>query len=93
MRTKINAAVADVREEHNAKRLSWNMDYIQRLIRPYPINNQVDAALRKMEDDTWRLECERSYADEGEGAIDDSKDDGGFRRGTQRGGGGGGGGG
>ena len=36
MRTKIVSAVAEIREEHNAKRVSWNMEYIQRIIRPYP---------------------------------------------------------
>ena len=51
MRAKINSAVATVREEHNAKRLSWNMEDIQRIIRPYPKNKTVEATLRKMEDD------------------------------------------
>ena len=36
MRAKINSAVADIREEHDAKRLSWAVEDIQRIIRPYP---------------------------------------------------------
>ena len=36
MRTNINSAVADIREEHNAKRLSWTVEDIKRIIRPYP---------------------------------------------------------
>ena len=38
MRTNINSAVADIREEHNAKRLSWTVEDIKRIIRPYPKN-------------------------------------------------------
>ena len=49
MRANINAAVKDVREEHNAIRLNWAVGDVQRIIRPYPINQHVDAVLRK-----WR---------------------------------------
>ena len=36
MRAKMNFAVAEVREEHKANRLRWNVEDIQRIIRPYP---------------------------------------------------------
>ena len=49
MRAKINVAVNEVREEHNANRLNWTVEDIQHTIRPHPINQQVEAALR-----TWR---------------------------------------
>ena len=75
MRAKINSAVAEIREEHNAKRLSWNVEDIQRIIMPYPKHQKVDAVLRKMEDDTWIPEGECVYEDEGEGKSDDSEDD------------------
>ena len=75
MRAKIISAVADIREEHNAKRLSWNVEDIQRIIMPYPKHQKVDAVLRKMEDDTWIPEGERVYEDEGEGKSDDSEDE------------------
>ena len=51
------------------------MGDVQRIIRPYPTNQQVDAVLRKMEDVTWLPACERSYDDEGEGKSDDSADE------------------
>ena len=47
MRAKIKSAVKEIREEHSAKRLMWNVEDVQRIIRPYPINQQIDAALRK----------------------------------------------
>ena len=75
MRAKINSAVATVREEHNAKRLIWNVEDLQRIIKPYPIHQKVDAVLRKMEDDTWLPEGECVYEDEGEGKSDDSEDE------------------
>ena len=52
MRAKISSAVAEIREEHSAKRLSWNVEDIKRIIKPYPINKKADAVLRNMEDDT-----------------------------------------
>ena len=75
MRSKINSAVAEIREEHNARRLSWNVEDIQRIILPYPKHEKVDAVLEKMEDDTWIPEGERVYEDEGEGKSDDSEDE------------------
>ena len=90
MRAKINSAVATVREEHNAKRLSWNVEDIKRIIRPYPINRQGDAVLRNIEDDTWIPEGECVYAERGRGEERRFRGRGGFRTGTQRGGGGGG---
>ena len=75
MRSKINSAVAEIREEHNARRLSWNVEDIQRIIPSYPKHQKADAALRKMEDDTWILEGECVYEDEGEGKSDDPEDE------------------
>ena len=75
MRSKINSAVAEIREEHNARRLSWNVEDIQRIILPYPKHEKVDAVLEKMEDDTWIPEGECVYEDEGEGKSDDSEDE------------------
>ena len=46
MRAKINSTVKNVREEHNAKRLMWNVEDVQRIIKPYPIHKKVDAVLR-----------------------------------------------
>ena len=49
MRPKTNIAVKEVREEHSAGRLGWNVEDIQRIIKPYPPQPNVDAVLRK-----WR---------------------------------------
>ena len=35
LRTNINSAVKEIREEHSAKRLSWNVEDIKRIIKPY----------------------------------------------------------
>ena len=51
------------------------MEDVKRIIKPYPINRQVDAILRKMEDDTWIPEGECPYAEEGEGESDDPEDE------------------
>ena len=67
MRATINSAVKEIREEHSAGRIGWNVEDIKRIIKPYPTNKQVDAILRNMEDDTWILEGECVYAEEGEG--------------------------
>ena len=75
MRTKTNSAVKGMREEHSAKRLMWNVEDVQRIIKPYPIHKKVDAVLRKMEDDTWLPEGESAYEDEGEGNSDDSENE------------------
>ena len=75
MRAKINSAFKEIREEHSAKRLSWNVEDIKRIIKPYPINKKVDAVLRKMEDGTWIPEGECVYAEEGEGKSDDPEDE------------------
>ena len=75
MRAKIKSAVKEIREEHSAKRLMWNVEDVQRIIKPYPIHKKVDAVLRKMEDDTWLPEGECAYEDEGEGKSDDSEND------------------
>ena len=51
MRAKINAAVADVREEVRAGRLKWTYDSVRRLLRPYPKRGKVDRVLEKIGDD------------------------------------------
>ena len=75
MRANINFAVKEVREEHSARRLNWNMEDIQRIIAPYPPQPNDDAALRYMEDGTWILEGESAYEDEGEGNSDESENE------------------
>ena len=75
MRAKLNFAVQEVREEHSARRLNWNMEDIKRIIKPYPSQPRVDAVLRNMEDGTWLPEGERPYEDEGEGKSDDSENE------------------
>ena len=40
-----------------------------------PDKQNVDGVLRNMEDDTWSLEGECAYADEGEGKVYDSEDE------------------
>ena len=75
MRAKINSAVKEIREEHSAGRIGWNVEDIKRIIKPYPADKKVDAILRKMEDDTWIPEGECVYAEEGEGKSDDSEDE------------------
>ena len=75
MRAKINFAVKEIREEHSAGRIGWSVEDVKRIIKPYPINKQVDAILRNMEDDTWIPEGECPYAEEGEGDSDDSEDE------------------
>ena len=89
MRTKINSAGKETREEHSAKRPSWNVEDIKRIIKPYPINHKVDAALGKMEYGTWIPDGECAYAEEGDGEEQRFRGRGGFRRGTQPGVGGG----
>ena len=78
MRANINFAVNEVREEHRAKRLNWNMYDIKRIIKSYPPQPRVDAVLRNIEDDTRLLEGERPYEDEGEGKSDDSENEEGY---------------
>ena len=75
MRAKINSAVAEVQEEIAAKRLGWNVEDVKRIIRPYPKNEQVDAVLAKIENDTWIPEGECAYEQEGEEASDDAEDE------------------
>ena len=41
MRAKLNFAVKEVREEHSAGRLGWNVDNIKRIIKPYPSQPKV----------------------------------------------------
>ena len=52
MREKVNAAVADVREEVLANRIRWTPDDVKRLILPYPRHSHTDAVLANMGDDT-----------------------------------------
>ena len=89
MRTKINSAVADAREEHNAKRLSWNMRDIQRLIRPYPINRKSMRPFGNLRTTLGALKANVHMQTRARGRATTPRSRG-FRRGTQRGGGGGG---
>ena len=52
MREKINAAVAEVREEVVVGRLRWCAADVKRLILPYPAKPAVDAILEHMADNT-----------------------------------------
>ena len=64
MRAKINSAVAEVKAEVAAGRLGWNVQDVQRLIRPYPKHRHVDEILERQGDDTWCPEGERPYEDD-----------------------------
>ena len=50
MRTKLNAAVADVREEAAAGRLRWTMSDVKRLIREYPSHKKTDERINAMKE-------------------------------------------
>jgi hypothetical protein len=75
MREKIDAAVAEVREEVRAGRLSWTLPHILRLIKPYPKHRKTDEVLEKMKDDTWIEEGQASFVGEGGDAADEHQDD------------------
>jgi hypothetical protein len=75
MREKINAAVAEVRQEVQANRLSWTYANVRRLIRPYPQHRGVDSKLAKLEDDTWIPEGETPYEEEDESSEDEGEED------------------
>ena len=79
MRSKINSAVAEVREEVRAGRLGWSFEDVQRLILPYPKHKEVDAVLERLGDDTWipEDECKYAVAEEESSSSDseESKDD------------------
>ncbi len=64
MRQKINSAVAEVREEHQAGRLKWSFENVQRLIREYPKHPHTDAVLARLGDDTWIDESESKFQDD-----------------------------
>ena len=75
MRTKINAAVADVYEEVREGRLSWNVHDVKRLIKPYIKHKHIDAVLEKMHDDTWVPEGEAVFEDDDAKSSSGSSDD------------------
>ena len=79
MRTKINAAVAEVREEVRAGRLKWCQRDVQHVIKPYPKHGSTDAILSKQGDYTWIPEGEARYVDDddddGGGGDDDADED------------------
>ena len=75
MRTKINAAVADVYEEVREGRLSWNVHDVKRLIKPYRKHKHIDAILEKMSDDTWVPEGEAVFVDDDAKSSSGSSDD------------------
>ena len=72
MRDKINAAVAEVREEVRAGRLRWTYEHVQRLILPYPSRPKADKLLEKMGDDTSVPEGEAPYEDSEEDADEEA---------------------
>ena len=63
MRAKVNAAVAEVREEVAQKRLTWCYNDIRRLIRPYPKRKHVDEVFANLGEDTALEEGEKPYED------------------------------
>ena len=75
MRTKINAAVAEVREEVRAGRLKWCQRDVQHVIKPYPKHGRTDAILSKQGDDTWIPEGEAKYVDDDDDDGDDDADE------------------
>ena len=75
MRTKINAAVAEVYEEFREGRLRWNVHDVKRLIKPYRKHKHIDAILEKMSDDTWVPEGEAVFLDDDAKSSSGSSDD------------------
>ena len=71
MRANMNFAVADIREQHNAKRFSSNVEEIKRTSRQYPVHRGVDRALAIMEDGT--LQRKRGWNRAGGGCRDSSQ--------------------
>ena len=68
MRTKVNSAVAEVREEVKSGRLSWSFTDIRRLIRPYPKHKHADDVLENIGEDTALEQGELPYEDDGQGS-------------------------
>ena len=68
MRQKVNAAVAEVRAEVKEGRLTWCLNDIRRLIRPYPPHQHVDTILVALGEDTALEEGEQPYKDEEQGS-------------------------
>jgi len=52
MRTKVNSAVAEVREEVKSGRLPWCVTDIRRLTQPYPKHKHAEDVLGNIGDDT-----------------------------------------
>ena len=67
MRDKVNSAVAEVRDEFAAGRLSWTRGNVQRLILPYPKRKEVDAIPASIDDDTRLEEGECPFEDAADG--------------------------
>ena len=77
MRDNVNSAVAEVRDEFAAGRLSWTRGNVQRLILPYPKRKEVDAILARIDDDTHLEEGECPFEDaaDGEDVGEDNEED------------------
>ena len=72
MRDKLDAAVADVREEFQNGRLKWTHTDVKRLILPFPRHGKVDEALERMGDDTAEADGEVPFNNESDVENDES---------------------
>lgn len=78
MRSKMTSAVAEVRAEAKANRLTWSFADVRRLIQPYPKNKQVDDVLAALNEDAgggleegeeaWASENEIGNENDGDGS-------------------------
>ena len=71
MREKVNAAVAEVREEIKHGRLSWCLEDVKRLKKPFPEVREVDAVLKAIGEDAGDDGCWENRISN----YDDSEDD------------------
>ena len=74
MRAKITTAVAAVRTEVSAGRLTWNYDDVQRLIMPYPRRSKVDDILERIGDDAGNERAVESDDDASAASLEDGHD-------------------
>ena len=73
MRANISSVVRDMRAEHAANRLSWDVVDVKRSIRPYPKTKQYKRPLGEWGDDTWTLGGGCLYAEDGEEKSGDAE--------------------
>ena len=74
MRSKVNSAVAEVREEVAEGRLTWSYNDIRRLIQPYP-KRSVDVALGNLGEDTSFAEGYKQYASDEKESDSEGRED------------------